>query len=186
MYDEDLTELEDGIRRLKVEYDIFFNGHRKKPPDELRFRVEKLVKRLSEAGLSFQERFRYTSLIGRFYVYRDLWRRNQMERELGAEMLGIHGDGSSARPKKPAECVSISVTDPEKEDGKVRQLFDMLQRIRKRNPKNPPLMPYDQFVKYVAGRTRGIQGRYGCSRVVFTVSASSDVIKFTAKADKKV
>ncbi len=184
MYDEDLTELEDGIRRLKVEYDIFFNGHRKKPPDELRYRVERLVRRLSEANLSYQERFRYTTLIGRFYVYRDLWRRNQTERELGAETRAPHSRGSLARSKESAGPISVSITDPEKEDGKVRQLFETLLRIRNRNPKNPPLMPYDQFVKYVAGRTRDIQGKYECSQVVFTVSAGADSIKFTAKAGK--
>lgn len=185
MYDEDLTELEDGIRRLKVEYDIFFNGHRKKPPDELRYRVERLVKKLTEAGLSFQERFRYNTLIGRFYVYRDLWRRNQMERESGVGTPEVQGEGRSVRAKKPAEKISVSIADPEMEQGKIRQLFDTLLRIRSQDPKKPPLMPYDQFVRYIAGRTQGIQGKYGCSNVVFTVSTHADTIRFTAKAGKK-
>jgi hypothetical protein len=59
MYDEDLTHLEDWLRRLKVEFDIFFNGHRKKPPDDLKLKLERLLKKLGEAGdMSFQERFR--------------------------------------------------------------------------------------------------------------------------------
>src|SRR5213593_544172 len=84
MYEEDLTNLEDWIRRLKVEYTVFFNGHRKRPPEDLKLRVEKLVKKLSEAGsMAYSERFRYNTLVTRFYVLRDLWRRTLMSRELG-------------------------------------------------------------------------------------------------------
>ena len=58
MYDEDLTNLEEWIRRLKIDYEIFFNGNRKKPPDDLRLRVERLVKRLAEStDMSFSQRF---------------------------------------------------------------------------------------------------------------------------------
>jgi hypothetical protein len=82
VYDEDLKHLEDGIRRLKIEYDIFFVGNRKKPPDELRMRVEKIAKRLAEAtDMTISQRFLYNTLITRFYVYRDLWRRTQQEHE---------------------------------------------------------------------------------------------------------
>src|SRR6266496_6474524 len=84
LYEEELTSLDDGIRRLKVEYTIFFNGHRKKPPEDLKIRVERIVKKLSEAGdMTYNERFRYNTLVTRFYVLRDLWRRTMMQRELG-------------------------------------------------------------------------------------------------------
>src|SRR5512136_2219888 len=116
MYEEDLLELEDGIRKLKVEYDIFFNGNRKKPPDDLRFRVEKLIRRLSESSMAFQERFRYNTLVARFYVYRDLWRRSQGEREVAG---AARNAASSARAasgassgQTPRPGISISITDP--------------------------------------------------------------------------
>ena len=38
--DEQLTRLEDDIRRLRIEFDIFFNGGAKKPPYETKGRVE--------------------------------------------------------------------------------------------------------------------------------------------------
>lgn len=95
MYDDELNYLEDGLRRLKVEYDVFFNGHRKKPPDDLRMRVEKIVKKLSECpDMSFQQRFRYNTLIARFYIFRDLWRRTQQDREQS-------DDREEKRPKVP-------------------------------------------------------------------------------------
>jgi hypothetical protein len=37
--DEQLTRLEDDIRRLRVEFDIFFNGAAKRPPYDTKGRV---------------------------------------------------------------------------------------------------------------------------------------------------
>lgn len=86
MYDDDLTNLEEWLRRLKIEYHIFFNGNRKQPPEDLKIRVEKLVEKLSECSdLSLTQRFRFNTLIARFYVYRDLWRRTIIAREMGTE-----------------------------------------------------------------------------------------------------
>ena len=86
MYDDDLENLDESLRRLKVEYHIYFTGNRKKPPDDIKMRVERLIKKLSECSdLSVTQRFRFNTLITRFYVYRDLWRRTLVEREMGAE-----------------------------------------------------------------------------------------------------
>ena len=72
-----------GLRRLKVEYHIFLSGNRKKPPDDLRIRVERLVKKLSESSdMSFSQRFRFSTLVTRYYVYKDLWRREVQKREM--------------------------------------------------------------------------------------------------------
>ena len=81
MRDEELNSLDEGLRRLKIEYHIFFHGNQAKAPDELRLRIERLVKKLSEsADLSFSQRFRFNT-VARYYVYRDL-RRSQQEREM--------------------------------------------------------------------------------------------------------
>ncbi len=185
MYDEDLIDLEDGIRRLKVEYDVFFNGHRKKPPEDLRFRVEKLIKRLSESSLNFQERFRYNTLVGRYCIYRDLWRRSQTERELSA---GSHEDAPRAQlplplaqAQEPAEKISVSFTDPEKEEEKVRQLYDALLRMRGRDSKHSPPLSYQQFTLYIVRQARGIRDRLGCASVEFTLALQEDAIRFIAK-----
>ncbi len=41
--DEQLTRLEDDIRRLRIEFDIFFNGGAKRPPYDTKGRVETLL-----------------------------------------------------------------------------------------------------------------------------------------------
>jgi hypothetical protein len=187
MYDEDLTNLEEWLRRLKVEYDIFFNGHRKRPPEDLRARVEKVVKKLSECSeMSFQQRFRYNTLVARFYVFRDLWRRTIQERELSTvESVPPRPQASAATTASPGDNqIHVSLTDPVMEEGKVRQLYEGLVRMRGTRAQEALRITYPQFAKYITNQTRDIRDRFKCSSVMFTVALEDDAIKFTAKAEK--
>ena len=38
--DEELAQMERDIRQLKIEYDMFFGGGRKRPPTEIEWRIE--------------------------------------------------------------------------------------------------------------------------------------------------
>jgi hypothetical protein len=188
MYDDDLANLEEWLRRLKIEYHIFLNGNRKNPPEDLKMRVEKLVKKLSECSdLSFTQRFRFNTLVSRFYVYRDLWRRTIIEREMGAEpkeKKAFTGSISSGFGKPAMQTVCISIADPKAEGDKVRLLYDSLLRINKAESGETPI-PYAQFAKYIATQTHRIREKYGCPAVAFTIALNEDSIRFTAAADRR-
>src|ERR1044072_1878055 len=80
--DDALDRLEYEMRRLKVEYDIYFNGGAVRPPIDTRGRVETSIKRIYDTrGMSFGQRFRYNSLVARYNVMRELWRRQTQSRE---------------------------------------------------------------------------------------------------------
>jgi hypothetical protein len=185
MYDEDLTNLEDWIRRLKIEYGIFFAGSRKKPPEDLKMRVERLIKKLSESSnLSYSQRFRFTTLITRFYVYRDLWRRTMMSKEMGAEIEEpapkLKSTAHAAKP--PAVGVRVSISDPIKEEEKVRQLYDALLRVKNTESRGTPIS-YSQFAKYITLQADSIREKYRCSAVAFTIALEEGAIRFKAAAD---
>jgi hypothetical protein len=187
MYDDDLANLEEWLRRLKIEYHIFFSGNRKKPPDELKMRVEKLAKKLSECSdLSFSQRFRYNTLVTRFYVYRDLWRRTLLEQEMGAEQKEEDSKAktSSTLPESSGQTVRILISDPKSEEEKIRQLYDALLNIKKAESGDTPIS-YSQFARYIATQTRGIREKYRCSAVAFTIALEEDSIRFTAAADSR-
>jgi len=75
--DQELTRLEEDIRRLKIEFDIYFNGATKRPPLETRARLESKMKRIADnRGLTFAQRYYFNTLTSRFTSYRVLWRRN--------------------------------------------------------------------------------------------------------------
>ena len=74
--DKQLSKLEDDIRKLKIDFDIYFNGSVKRPPLEARARLESQIKRMSDnRSMSFSQRYQLNSLVSRFTSYRELWRR---------------------------------------------------------------------------------------------------------------
>ena len=75
--DQQLSRMEDDIRKLKVDFDIYFGGGSKRPPLEARARLDALIKRLSDnRNLTFAQRYLLNTLVARFVSYRELWRRS--------------------------------------------------------------------------------------------------------------
>ena len=75
--DEDLGQIERDIRQLKIEYDQFFGGGRKRPPSEIEWRIDLLMKKYSERGgdLKSAQRFRFTNLNQTYAKYKDIFRK---------------------------------------------------------------------------------------------------------------
>lgn len=74
--DQQLTRMEDDIRKLKIDFDIFFNGASKRAPLEARARLESYIKRIADnRNLSYAQRYYFNTLVARFTSYRELWRR---------------------------------------------------------------------------------------------------------------
>src|SRR6516162_7606402 len=138
--DKELAQLERDIRQLKIEYDMYFGGGRKRPPNEVEWRIELLIKRYSERGgeLKFAQRFRFNNLSQTYAKYKDIFRKKvaqkeegKIQRHFGAAAKEIE----SARVKKEAEEHAAAVaagdsrsfrmtcSEPERETEKVDQLY---------------------------------------------------------------
>jgi hypothetical protein len=84
--DQQLARLEEDIRKLKIDFDIYFNGASKRPPLEARARLESTFKRIADnRNLTYAQRYLLSTLTARFTSYRELWRRNLKSR--GEEMV---------------------------------------------------------------------------------------------------
>src|SRR3954447_23859706 len=74
--DQQLARMEDEIRKLKIDFDIYFNSTNKRPPLESRARLESFVKRIADnRNLTYAQRYYFNTLVARFTSYRELWRR---------------------------------------------------------------------------------------------------------------
>jgi hypothetical protein len=74
--DAQIARVEDDVRKLKIDFDIYFNGGAKRPPLEARARLEANIKRLlDDRNLTFAQRYQFNAVISRFTSYRELWRR---------------------------------------------------------------------------------------------------------------
>jgi|SRR5688572_30127015 hypothetical protein len=84
--DRQIQRLEDDIRKLKIDFDIYFNGAAKRPPLEARARLESNLKRIADdRNLTYAQRYHFNALISRFNSYRELWRRNLKKK--GEELI---------------------------------------------------------------------------------------------------
>jgi len=84
--DQQLVRIEDDIRKLKIDFDIYFNGAVKRPPLEARARLDANIKRvLDNRKLTFSQRYQLNALVSRFSSYRELWRR--MLKKKGEELV---------------------------------------------------------------------------------------------------
>jgi hypothetical protein len=82
--DEELTLLDTQLRRLKIEYEIYFSNPTKRPPTDVEWKVLSLLRKFSDGGrMSFSQRFRYNEIAQRYAIYSDLWRKKNRIREEG-------------------------------------------------------------------------------------------------------
>jgi hypothetical protein len=182
--DEELNKLEDDIRRLKVEYEVYFNGASPRPPHDTVHRVETVIKRYSsdQSKLSFSQRYRFTNLTQKYVVNSQLWRRKLQEKEEGRSSCGV----SRREPQElPADgSMTVICSDPERESEKVDQLLQaMLNARRMVGGQTDNIDPY-AFQKLIREKTKQIKQSLGCQRVQFSVSVEDGKVKFKAtKAD---
>jgi hypothetical protein len=85
--DDELGQIERDIRTLKIEFEQYFGGGRKRPPSDTQWRVEILIKRWAErmAELSYGQRFRYNNLTQTYAKYQEMWRKKLVQKESGAQ-----------------------------------------------------------------------------------------------------
>lgn len=197
--DEELTLLDDNIRKLKVEYDIYFAGGVKKPPEDVEWRVRAVIKKYSEGrNFTFQQQFRYNTLAQKFAVFSDLWRRKLKIKEEGyrrpqdallaiqgmrseeeqtaAAALGLEDKGSARRSQLPP----FEFADPVAELGHAQVLYQALVEAR-RHAGASPAPGFDSFREFLSKKTSEIRAQYGCAKVEYSLELEDGQIKLKAR-----
>lgn len=182
--DEQLGRLEEDIRRLKIEFDIYFNGAAKRPPYDTKGRVETLIKRLGDdRSLTFAQRYRYNSLAARYNAFRDLWRRTIQGREEGRDPI------SSARAQQKEEAAraftgaNLVCEDANREVETVRNLYKALVEAKKLCGESVEDFSFPRFHRLIASKADGLKNRMGCDRVRFTIDVEGGHVSFKARGE---
>jgi hypothetical protein len=179
--EEQLVRLEEDIRRLKVEFDIYFNGASKRPPYDTKGRVDTLIKRLAdERTLSFAQRYHYNSLAARYTSFMQLWRRTMQEREEGRG----HVRRPAPTPAPEAAPSTFVCADARSDVKTVRGLYEALVEARQRCGESTDDLPFSRFHRMITEKSEALKQRAGCERVHFSIGVSDGRVQFKAKADK--
>jgi hypothetical protein len=195
--DDELNNLDDGVRRLKIEYDVYFGGGTKKPPADLEWRVQALIKKYADGrSMNYAQRFRYNTITQKYALFNNLWQKKLRVKEEGYRrpqdaLLAVQGvrefDGKAgAKGKnKPGEF-RVQCSDAEAEIEKVRALFNAMVEAKKHaGEKANAAGSFESFQAFVKKKTEQIRKEQKCNSVEYSVEVEKGTVKLKAKANPK-
>lgn len=203
--DEELNLLDQQLRRLKIEYEIFFNNPAKRPPTDVEWKVLSLIRKFSDGTrMSFSNRFRYNEMAQRYAVQAELWRKKMRIREEGYRrpadailsvqgvrvseeheakhhpVYGVsHKAQAAAAPGNQPFTVQCSGAAAEREQ--VESLYKALTEAKQKSGERVS-GNLDSFAAFVKKKTSEIRKQHGCDTVVYSVEMQGGQVKLKAKA----
>jgi hypothetical protein len=210
--DEELNVLETQLRRLKIEYEVFFSNPTKRPPTDIEWKVLSLLRKFSDGGrMSFSQRFRYNEMAQRYAIYSDLWRKKSRIREEGYRrpqdaLLAVQGvrpdveehkahhnpvyglrhtAAAAAAATAEAPATSQPVTLHSAVDKAESEQVERLFNTlveAKKKAGEKVSGNLDSFSSFVQKKTDEIRKQYGCQDVEFSVELTDGHVKLKAKA----
>jgi hypothetical protein len=184
--EEQLARLEEDIRRLKIEFDVYFNGASKRPPYDTKNRVETIIKRLlDDRTLTYAQRFHYNSLASRYNAFRELWRRTLQGREEGRDPMANARAMAKLEQSGPFIRSTFACADAHKDVTTVKSLYDTLLEAKRRCGESTLDFSFPRFHRLIASKADALKERLGCDRVLFSVDVEDGHVSFKAKADEQ-
>lgn len=182
--DEEFNKLDDDLRRLKIEYEVYFSGGTPRPPRDTLLRVETTLKRYSsdQSKLNFSQRFRLTSLAQKYAVNSVLWRRKLQEKEEGRSLTS-----PQRRPTElpvTEDIARIVCSDPDAETDKINQLLEAMREAKRRAGEPVSTLDGDAFQEFIRVKIKQLKAILGCDKVQFSVSVEGGKVKFRAMKAK--
>jgi len=194
--DEDLGQIEKDIRQLKIEYDQYFGGGRKRPPTEIEWRIDLLVKRYNERGgeLKSHQRFRFNNLAQTYAKYKDIFRKKTKQKEegtiqhhFGAAAREIEAARAKEHSKEEAAAAAanspafrMTCSEPEREKEKVDQLYQAFLQAKQTAGEATGKLSRSSFNEFVLKKTKELQKQKNCRDVEYVVEVVEGQVKLKA------
>ena len=191
--DEELDLLDSSLRRLKIEYDIYFGGGSKRPPTDSLWRVQNLIKKFSDSQkLNFSQRFKFNSIAQRYAIFSDLWRQKLKIREEGYRrpqdaVLGIAGlrtdlerEAGEALSVDDTDFSKIACSDVDNQMDSVRAFYDRMIS-EKQKVGEAAGAPFESFANFLRKKTEQIRRDFKCEAVEYSLDVQGKQVKLKAK-----
>lgn len=194
--DEDMAQLERDIRQLKIEYEQYFGGGKARPPSDIEWRIDTLVKRYGDRGaeMSYGHRFRYSNLVQMYTKYREIFRKRLKQREegtvqrhFGAAAREIETERAKKRAASEKEAegahlpFAVSWKDPEHEKKKVEQLFEAFREAKAQAGEETESLTIEAFQRFVRQKTDQLKKQQDAKEVEYEVSVEGKHARLKAR-----
>ncbi len=206
--EEELELLDSQLRRLKIEYEIFFNNPAKRPPTDVEWKVLSLIRKFSDGTrMSFSQRFKYNEMAQRYAIQSDLWRKKMRIREEGyrrpydamLSVQGVRAGGEREAKHHPVYGLSRSAESGVAETpgidrpfsvqcsgalGERKQVESLYKALTEAKGRVGEKVSgnLDSFATFVRKKTSEIRKQHHCDAVVYSVEMQGGHVKLKAKA----
>jgi hypothetical protein len=188
-----LEALEGALRDLNAQYDAFLYGSTPKPPVEVRRRVGQQIRRLSTSEPdSAADRYRFSTLQGRYNALCERWDRLQAEKEAGRRP-GIYGhftrlggaglERAAGRPNaapsgsvKADAGVSPSFVSPAE-----KELFERYKQAKLDRGEDVTGLDLERFVERLAREKEKLKEHFGGADIEFVVAERDGRVRLVAR-----
>ena len=204
--EEELKALDFEIRRLKVQYDLYFQGATPRPPTDQHGQLSRAMRKLQGVEMrNMAERFMYNNVVNKFNTFQELWNKMMRMKEEGARVhpLAVRAakrsakaaSGGSAAPPappppaaaaprpRPAASPNGSFRIPSKgqDEGSVRRLYESFLAARKDAGDARPLA-FEIFSREITRQTAALQAKGACEAVEFKIYSRDNKVTLKVKA----
>jgi hypothetical protein len=186
--DEDLSRLERDIRQLKIEFEQYFGGGKKRPPNDIEWRIEQVIKRYGDraAEMNYGQRFRYGNLTQTYSKYREIFHKRMQKREegtvqrhFGAAARAIQAERARSGTASPSP-VAVTCSDLERESGKVDELYRAFREALNTSGESVERLSREKFQKFLLQKSEQIRKQRG-EQIEFLVSIENGKARLKAR-----
>ena len=204
---EDLDLIDKLTHQLQIEWEKSFAGADKKPPNELKGKLETLIRRYAFQEMSNNaDRFRYQTLSTRYSTFAELWAKRLRAWEEGrpaglhvtptlahmlhvpASSVGLAPTGfpvaaataHSAPAARPAALGEVRVADPARDKTAVRTLFEQFVAARQAAGEHAAVK-IESFEQLIGQQTTRILKEKGASAVEFRIETKDGKVALKAR-----
>lgn len=179
--DDDLQKLEIDIRQYKIEFEQYFGGGKKRPPNDTEWRIEQMMKRYGDrsAELNYGQRFRYGNLTQTYVKFRDIFRKRVKKREeaslaadrhFGEAARKIEAERAAKRKVSAMPAVAVICNDPVHEPQNVEKIFAAFREAIDRAGESGKSLSRQQFEQFLRQKVDQFHKQKGNRNVEFVVS----------------
>ena len=207
--EEELKALDFEIRRLKVQYDLYFQGAVPRPPTDQHGSLSRAMRKLQGVELrNLSERFMYNNIVNKFNTFQELWNKMMRMKEEGARVHPLAAraakraagaaNGGSASPPTPARAPAAPGPTPKaapaaspsgsfripskgQDEASVRRLYETFVAARRDAGDSRPLA-FETFSREISRQTAAMQSKGLCEAVEFKIYSRDNKVTLKVKA----
>lgn len=209
-FEEELRRIDEEIRKLKIQFDLYFIGTNPKPPVDQRDTLEKFLKKHQATSKTVAERFLYNAVLNKFNAFSELWLKSLRNKEEGARVHPLaarHAQqaaraetGGSLRPglpgvqaaadtrgragaRNPQEPQAFRVPTTTRDEKTLKALYqDFIAAKDQAGDTRKP--SFDSFAREIARHTATLKGRVDCEAIDFTIYSKDKKVSIKGKPSR--